>query len=305
MMTLFVLLQLAEKRQLQIASISRLKNVLLASPWMLHNVLKVAFHFSLFLITVLFSLLNQKKALPCAVAELESRLSSQRAYRTHRYDVYVPKEINKGQTLKAIILIPGALVTHDSYSELAGILSDDGFLVVVPSMEPCLFADPALGADMGSIRRIMKKTMKELALAEADIEWSLMGHSMGAFASMRLYDHFQKYDGDIKIRNLVMLGAAPFIEECTNLSTYNDPKENRILLIQASNDALVEMLGERENELYAMFPSDALLRKDLAGATHHGFASYDANEKYKGEEGITPEEQKKKVAALASKFLQG
>ena len=65
------------------------------------------------------------------------------------------------------------------------------------------------------------------------------------------------------------------------------------------------MLGERENELYAMFPSDALLRKDLAGATHHGFASYDANEKYKGEEGITPEEQKKKVAALASKFLQG
>ena len=105
-------------------------------------------------------------------------------------------------------------------------------------MEPCLFADPALGADMGSIRRIMKKTIKELALAETDIEWSLMGHSMGAFASMRLYDHFQKYDGDIKIRNLVMLGAAPFIEECTNLSTYNDPKENRILLIQASNDAL-------------------------------------------------------------------
>ena len=143
---------------------------------------------------------------------------------------------------------------------------------------------------MGSIRRIMKKTIKELALAETDIEWSLMGHSMGAFASMRLYDHFQKYDGDIKIRNLVMLGAAPFIEECTNLSTYNDPKENRILLIQASNDALVEMLGERENELYAMFPSDALLRKDLAGATHHGFASYDANEKYKGEEGIKGEQ---------------
>ena len=60
MMTLFVLIQLAEKRQSQIASISRLKNVLLASPWMLHNVLKVAFHFSLFLITVLYSLLNQK-----------------------------------------------------------------------------------------------------------------------------------------------------------------------------------------------------------------------------------------------------
>ena len=225
-------------------------------------------------------------------------------------------------SVKVALVFPGALVPSAAYAEVAGRLSDKGLIVIVPSLEPYLLAAPNLGTDLSTVCGIMRKVRKELGLYRSPrlIEWSLMGHSMGAFAAMRLYDHFQKghhrldiYNErplklhglkrlmfePLHIKDLVLMGVAPFIAECTNLSKYNDAPNNRILLIQASDDMLMTILRDGIDELYRKFPNDTTIRKDIVGGTHHGFASYSDQE---GQ--ITVQEQQAQVCEYIAEFLQ-
>jgi hypothetical protein len=299
LITFFLCMQLIEtKRQANISW----HRMLALSPWVWHCSRQLLVQLSFFFQTVMNYFRNRNHALPSAIEGIRMRIASNRAYRTRRYDVYLPpssltmRNNAQSKTQKAIVMLPGALVPHPSYSELAGRLSDTGLLVVVTSLEPCLLADPNLGADIGSIRRIMSQIQKQLRID--NMEWILMGHSMGAFGAMRLYDQFHKQQSDKKIRDLVLLGVAPFINECTDLSHYNNFTETRILLIQASDDVLVELLEDRQKELYTNFPVDTTARRDILGATHHGFASYDDDD---GQ--ITRHEQQQQVCDLVQDFL--
>ncbi|KAL3934456.1 MAG: hypothetical protein SGBAC_009835 [Bacillariaceae sp.] len=212
---------------------------------------------------------------------------------------------------KIIIFFPGALVPSEAYSELAGRLSDNGLIVVVPSLEPCLYAAPNLGTDLQTVRGMMENVRAELKLDANNIQWVLGGHSMGAFGAIRLYDQFKKEERTLrynrrlgkevptKINDLVLIGVAPFLKECTNLSSYNDAKTNRILLIQATDDVLMKILGDGLDLLYKKFPQATTIRTDILGGTHHGFASYnDENGQ------ITMQEQQRQVCEHVAEFLQ-
>lgn len=294
--TLVLCVQLIEPRLQAI----KLHRMFVLSPWMLHSGWQLMVHWSLFLRNAMGYFRNRNQALPSAIEALKVRIGSKRAYRTHRYDVFLPSTTDSSSFAEkekqlAVVLLPGALVSHASYAELAGRLSDAGLLVVVPSLEPFLLADTNLGADYNSIRRIMKQVQKQNNTR--CLEWTLMGHSMGAFGAMRLYDQFQQKQRN-KICNLVLLGVAPFITECTNLSHYDDPTNTRILLIQASDDILMELLNDRVGELYSNFPFETTVRRDIVGGTHHGFASYN------DEDGkISRLEQQQQVCDIVHDFL--
>ena len=99
---------------------------------------------------------------------LESRIIHRRAYRTRRYDVYLPPSLNTstdGKTSNdqsALLLIPGATVSHEAYSEVAGRLSDEGFVVVVVSLEPFRLANPYFGMDLALAKRIINEVTKKI-----------------------------------------------------------------------------------------------------------------------------------------------
>jgi hypothetical protein len=145
--TFFLCMQLIEtKRQANISG----HRMLALSPWMWHCSRQLLVQLSFFFQNVMNYLRNRNHALPSAIEGMKMRIASNRAYRTRRYDVYLPPSSSsssltmrnnaKRYTQKAVVMLPGALVQHPSYSELAGRLSDTGLLVVVTSLEPCLLA---------------------------------------------------------------------------------------------------------------------------------------------------------------------
>lgn len=308
----------------------QLRRVLFLSPWVWHCLWQFCGQIRDLAFTINSNIRNRSKALPSAVQELQNRLSNQRAYKTRRYTVYLPSQdllknteiteteaaaadgaTNEGiiRPTKIILFFPGALVPSEAYSQLAGRLSDNGLIVIVPSLEPCLYAAPNLGTDIQTVRRMMQNVRAELKLDPNNIQWVLGGHSMGAFGAMRLYDQFKKEErtllynlilGEvpIRIKDLVLIGVAPFLKECTDLSSYNDAKTNRILLIQATDDVLMKILGDGLDLLYKKFPQATTIRKDILGGTHHGFASYnDENGQ------ITMQEQQRQVCKHVAEFL--
>lgn len=282
--------------------IMRTSALVMPSPWIIQCVFRFVVELSRFLSKSISFLRLRKNPYTSARETLKDRIHSHRAYRTNEYDVYLPSERKFHQ--KAILMLPGALVPHSAYAEFASRLSDAGFVVVVVSLEPCLLADPCLGASLQRILRIMKST-EEQADSNSQLNWSLMGHSMGAFGIMRLYDQYCKAGGNAersRIRNVILLGVAAFIEESTNLTSYNDFEQTRILLIQGSKDGLVDLFKHREDELYSDYLPKTLVRKEIAGGTHEGFASY--HEQDENEVGAIPRhEQQSQVCDMIRDFL--
>ncbi|CAJ1939143.1 unnamed protein product [Cylindrotheca closterium] len=312
----------------------QLESVLALSPWVWQCIWQFCNQMYKFAVTVISNFRNRTKALPSAIQELQTRLSNQRAYQTRRYTVYLPKQdlpqmdsrtgkakaskstksaVGGGMAgpTKVMVLFPGALVPGEAYSELAGRLSDSGLIVVVPSLEPCLYAAPNLGTDVDTFCRMVKKVQDELKLDPVRTEWVIGGHSMGAFGAMRLFHQYNKqrqldmwkYLLDhvipMRVKDLVLIGVTPFVKECTDLSRYDDARRNRILLIQATDDVLMKILGDGLDELYTNFPDATTIRKDIVGGTHHGFASYnDENGQ------ITMQEQQDQVCEHIVEFLQ-
>jgi hypothetical protein len=261
-----------------------------------------------------FYVTGRAVALPGAVATLQERIRTNRAYRTRRYDVYLPPQPpsaaasssssssnnnsdnhnnnNNPQQQRAILFFPGALVPHTAYAEVASRLSDDGLVVVVVSAEPLRLAHYMLGADRASMGKVMKHVQKKLRLlllsgCDDDdddddgnhVEWTLMGHSMGSFAAMRLFDEFQKNDKKKRRENkpfvisnrLVLWGVAPFVPFATDLTKHE--QHAKLLIVQGSNDYLRDLLQADNDALEALFPFQTNMEM-IAGGTHDGFGSY-------------------------------
>ncbi len=190
-------------------------------------------------------------------------------------------------------------MAHEAYSEVAARLSDQGFVVAVMSLEPFRLASRHFGANRSSVERIMQEVtngIHNLALENtADelpaktIEWTLIGHSMGAFGAMQLFRTFlddpwsntqtipkakstSTSNMDIKVgKKLVLWGVAAFVEAATDIS---DQKDVEILILQGTNDVLVDMKRSRQGELEALFPLNNTTTEYVRGGTHEGFGSY-------------------------------
>jgi hypothetical protein len=135
------------------------------------------------------------------------------------------------------------------------------------------------------MKRIMKKVQQQVTttttscLQSPNVEWTIMGHSMGCFSAMRLFLDFSKERSqqnqrqqDININNkLVLWGVAAFLPFVVDLSNHSDA---HVLLVQGSNDQLVESLKAGQDELEACFPSKTTQKVVIMGGTHDGFASY-------------------------------
>mmetsp|Transcript_23684 Transcript_23684/g.65749 ORF Transcript_23684/g.65749 Transcript_23684/m.65749 type:complete len:499 (+) Transcript_23684:73-1569(+) len=316
--------------------LGRLIFVSMVSPWSLQCIYQICRELSIVLKSLRRTLKNRSETLTRAIDVLLERIRNHRAYRTRRFDVYLPPSLGNSipsgrgndhsNKLEALLLIPGASVSHVAYSEVAARLSDNGFLVAVLSIEPLRLAHHHLGADKTSVKRIMEQITEEIYSHAAAtnswwyadhcsdivgetapviaIEWTLMGHSMGSFASMKLFDEFfdaenGNYDNmtrkcfsskppesfvskqrqlfserprlDVFIAyKLVMWGVAAFAEVATDLSHHTRAK---ILIVQGTKDKLVDMMRYRQAELDANFPPGTET-EEIIGGTHEGFSSY-------------------------------
>mmetsp|Transcript_13643 Transcript_13643/g.27514 ORF Transcript_13643/g.27514 Transcript_13643/m.27514 type:complete len:512 (+) Transcript_13643:71-1606(+) len=328
-------------------TLGRLVLVSLVSPWSIQCIYQIYRQLSILLQSLQTTLKNRSSTLTRAIDVLSKRIQNHRAYRTRRFDVYFPPSLgnsilangrknNDGDnTLQALLLIPGASVSHEAYSEVAARLSDNGLLVAVMSLEPLRIAHHLLGTDKASVKRIMEQITEQIRMhtatteywqdgdgnsndnsktAETEmpvrtVEWTLMGHSMGSFASMKLLDEFfdieeddnNKNDNDNRrkmasksqkclgskgkdrnglpeiprfdaflTKKLVMWGVAAFTNAATDISVY---KEAKILIVQGTRDKFVEMLRYRQTEFDAFFPPN-IQTKEIIGGTHEGFSSY-------------------------------
>jgi hypothetical protein len=289
---------------------------------------------------------GRNQAFPSALETLQERIQQGRAFRTRRYDVFWPPN-NTNTHNKAVLLFPGFNVPHIAYAEVASRLSDAGLVVVVASMEPLRFPHQHLGADVVSMQRIMNRVQKQVfqglsppppppqanttpttttptnnsSSSSSSLEWSLMGHSAGAFAAMHLFHQFRKReeeessssvlqvpsDGLPKVRRLVLWGAGAIITMSTDLSRYNNDDSTQILLVQATGDLLHELMRDDQAAFDAHFPVQRTRTNWISGGTHHGFASYDSTS-WEGmesaEDNVLPySEQQTQACALTARFL--
>ena len=354
------LLRLAMVRRSQSAStipLPRLLIPLLVSPWCLQCVYQLFYQLSIALGSFRTMTSTQSLTLSRATNALKWRILSRRAYRTRRYDVYLPPSLGNfpnydtdtdtDSDQAALLFIPGATVAHEAYSEVAARLSDKGFVVAVMSLEPFRLANRHFGANLSSVKRIIKEITNKIhrralevrpptpdeskqqdkhVLPAKTIEWTLMGHSMGAFGAMQLLRTFRDYPWkdqqtlsranstmrvtstiDISMGNkLVLWGVAAFVESATDLS---DLKDAEILIIQGTNDVLVDLMRSKQAEFQAFFPPTTVTER-IAGGTHEGFGSYQPSFELENDDGrkkkrfVSLDQQHKRACDETVRFLR-
>jgi pimeloyl-ACP methyl ester carboxylesterase len=256
---------------------------------------------------------ERRDPLPQALDCLAERVESGRCRRFGRYDVFFPPPQQQhnntqgglGQYQHAALFLPGALIAHTAYTEVAAKLSDAGICVVTVSMEPSRMATAHLGADSKRMKRIMKKVNTLLPVSPF---WSIGGHSMGSFAAMRIAKELSSTndnaDAATRISRLFLWGSANFPNTRTNLRDDGLMDEFPVLIIQGSNDILCRMDAQQLAEFQNDFPADTTIYKTIDGAAHNWFASVDQGEpSYVGKASIPMNQQQEQAVALTAEFL--
>ena len=224
---------------------------------------------------------------PVATDCLADRIESGRCVRCGRFDVFLPSSDYSGN---AMLLLPGALIAHTAYTDVAAKLSDEGICVVNVSMEPCRMASKHLGASPRRMKNIMKRV--DRMLPEPATSWSIGGHSMGCFAAMALAE-------ELDVSSLITWGVANFQNTRTDLSQSSIP----VLVLQGSNDKLCEMDETSLREFRLDFPPHTTY-KMIRGAAHSWFASVKPGDPhFLGVATISMEQQQEEAAVITAKFL--
>lgn len=249
---------------------------------------------------------GRKDALPCARDCLQERIDAKTCIPCGRYNVFLPTKIEEDEeedvegaeqqqqqrVCHVLLWIPGALIDHTAYSQVAAKLADLGVCVVTLSMEPCRMATTRLGADL---RRLLKvqSHVKTLLPTTKKLLWSVGGHSLGSFAAMAVAPHFDA---------CIMWASANFLNTRTDLSSY---KHLPILVLQGSNDALCRMDDASFAEFTKDFPQRTTVCANVIGAAHSWFASIEPGDpKFVGTSSITMEQQQDAAAKKTYKFLK-
>lgn len=224
--------------------------------------------------------------LPEAISCLEDRIDRNRAYRTRQYDIYLPPtptndvmgdgEKEPPSHHHALLLLPGALIDHESYSEIAARISDAGIFVVVLSLEPMRMASKHLGKT--SIKSLVRLTQQVSKKHPQIHNWSIAGHSFGGYRVAELVAAeattneglstllpFQKF----------ILWASPAVNQLLSLPSQANKQRIRLLSIEGENDPTRFLMDGAYGSLSVIlkdFPhaSEVILK----GACHSQFGSY-------------------------------
>jgi len=226
------------------------------------------------------------------------------------FDLYLPKRKRRHQhrtnysqkkKKQGLIFLPGLMVDHHAYANCAKRLANRGIIVVVVSAEPLRLPAKFLGCDAADVRQIQKCAEATLLRdcyingGGDDVEWSLGGHSFGAYRAMALAK-------ELNVRKLIIWAAGKLEEFVPNYLRSDDAHEIRVLAIQADRDGICSFSSEME---YAKFkrsmPSDAV-HYMVKGGNHAGFASYPTNS-FDIESRISRNVQHRLVCGWTAKFL--
>lgn len=243
----------------------------------------------------------------------EERIRTGRCIRCSRFDVFLPTRTahafsagqlqqQQQQPLHALLLLPGALIAHTAYSDVAARLSDHGICVVVVSMEPCRMASKYLGASPRRLKNIMNRVDTTI-LPQPATFWSIGGHSLGSFAAMAAAKEFGLSSSSL-VSSLVLWGSPNLPNTRTNLR--HSSSTMRVLVLQGSEDKLCYMDDTRREEFLQDLPSLLTHYQTIDGAGHNWFASVDAGDpNFLGHPTITMEQQQDDVVNITAAFIFG
>jgi hypothetical protein len=232
----------------------------------------------------------RKPPLPEAIFELQERIDNKRAHRTRRYDLYLPAEHRYSG--KALLFLPGKMVPHSAYSEVAAQLSDLGIVVVVLSAEPLRIAALISPED---VMRIIHKVNRSLP-NNPPTKWSVGGHSSGAYSAMRLMPRL--IASLESTPDLVMWAAGPL--EGWRINIHEEPC--RALVLLGTCDVMCQFTRQGRKNFQKDLPRRTT-QKMIRGGNHCGFASYPGTPTFDGIAKISRQRQHKVVASATATFL--
>eukprot|EP00547_Thalassionema_nitzschioides_P017827 CAMPEP_0194236816 /NCGR_PEP_ID=MMETSP0158-20130606/3992_1 /TAXON_ID=33649 /ORGANISM="Thalassionema nitzschioides, Strain L26-B" /LENGTH=335 /DNA_ID=CAMNT_0038970673 /DNA_START=143 /DNA_END=1150 /DNA_ORIENTATION=+ len=237
----------------------------------------------------------RQPALPEALDCLNQRIESGRCHHYGRFDVFLPEandDTSAEDTIKGLILLPGALVSHVAYSQVASRLSDLGICVIVVSMEPLRMATSKLGSSKRRLAKIRRKVQRRFLLGKT-VNWSIGGHSLGSFAALKLMKEDSQY------QKLVLWA----MNNKTSLPYILRNSSHPVLLVQGSNDPFCYMDDKALHDFRQNFPPDTRYQT-IEGASHMWFASASQGDPVSmGKASISMGKQQERVAALTADFL--
>jgi pimeloyl-ACP methyl ester carboxylesterase len=265
-----------------------------------------------------------------AQIELKHRLQTNRVVRFRRYDIYLPPPIlnddgdddsslsfssSSIQSCQALLFLPGALVPHSAYAEVAARLSDAGLVVVVVSAEPTRMIHQHLGADVHSIRRIMTRVQSWLLLnhgrhiSSQSTQLQARGNSSTSssrstvlspppsqlisitrrltpllISEWSLMGHSMGSFSALRLFAQLQQKVPQTIRRVVLwgtgafLSLATDMTcctDCHVLLVQGSDDFVVAYGTASQAEFDALLPATTTYREVISGGTHDGFASYE------------------------------
>ena len=240
---------------------------------------------------------------PSVLTKKEKKSKQSKQSKTKNHDKHCEKQ-------KVLLFLPGAFVDHTSYSVIANKLASRGIVVVVLSMEPLRLALRGLGADISDLQHVVKIAKHELLQRYGDhnipIEWSIGGHSLGAYSAMRLspllHDQMKTSQQNLKI---VIWAAGTNLRYVTDLSSFTQ-NEMKTLIVVGSNDPLCDFSYKNRgivNSLLALLPPHARF-EIIRGGTHNNFASYSGPMEFNGLPGVSRERQHRIAVEKTVQFLE-
>ena len=287
------------------------------------------------LLRLMVVIMSRKSADDSAKAVISQRLKSGRVRRCRGYDLYFPPKQNdnlriehEGKVLiPSLFFFPGFGITHEAYSETAAAISDCGIAVAVISLEPLRLAHKELGGGKNDISRLLASAGTDVSSYYKDyaspliIEWNLGGHSMGAYNSLQLAEYIVNQSEMLSVAmkdessvsrigsDIIVWAAGNLVDAIPNLRVNNKISPLRVLLINGSNDGIVQFTPQTKRELLTKLPKSTTELRTIKGANHSGFSSYDTASKksatyaMNGHRTISLEAQHNEACILTARFL--
>lgn len=209
---------------------------------------------------------------PDAIEAIESAKSHGLISRNESCDIFFPEMNRNSERVKAMLIIPGFCVSHESYAAIASKLAKEhGIIVAIQNLEPFRVADEYF-LELKQIKNAMTKVQKEWRRRDETStidEWCFSGHSLGGYCVMRLAPQlasFLKKTTNNKLKIMVW-GAGDKTEFLTDLKDFDNIK---VSILLAKDDTYCNMEDARQC-LISKLPEHSF---GIIDGNHENFASY-------------------------------
>lgn len=210
-----------------------------------------------------------------AIEAIESAKSHGLISRNKSCDIFFPEINRDSDRVKAMLIIPGFCVSHESYAAIASKLAKEhGIIVAIQNLEPFRVADEYF-LELKQIKNVMKTVQKEWRRRDETStidEWCFSGHSLGGYCVMRLAPQlasFLQKNASNKLKIMVW-GAGDKTEFLTDIKNFDNIKVNILL---AKGDTYCNMEDARKC-LSCKLPEHSF---DIIDGNHENFASYSSS----------------------------